>query len=48
MPQSSIFSLDPRHVGFADNLVPIRNVLRMHLVAIGDIKVALPETDNGP
>ena len=48
MPEPCVFSLDPSHIGLADNLVPVRDVLGIHLVSIRDIEVALPETDHDP
>jgi hypothetical protein len=42
MPESRVFPLDPSHVGLADNLVTVRDVLGIHLVAIRDIEEALP------
>jgi len=48
MPETGVFSLDPSHIGLADNLVSIRDVLGIHLVAIGDIEKALPQADHDP
>ena len=48
MPETGVFSLDPSHIGLADNLVSIGDVLGINLVAIGDIEEALPETDHDP
>jgi hypothetical protein len=38
MSKSRVFSFDSSHVGLADNLVAIRDVFGIHLVAIGDMK----------
>ena len=48
MPEPSVFSLNSSHVGLADNLVPVRDVLGIHLIAIGHIEEALPETNHNP
>ena len=48
MSESCVFSLDPSHVGFANNLVPVWDVLGINLVAIGDVEEALPETHHDP
>lgn len=48
MPQSCVFSLDPSHVGLADNLVSVWDVLGVDLVSISDIEEALPETGHDP
>jgi hypothetical protein len=42
MPEPGVFSLNPSHISLADNLVSIRDVLGIHLVAIGDVEKALP------
>jgi len=48
MPEPGVLSLDPSHIGLANNLVSIWDVLGVDLVPIGDIKEALPETDHDP
>ena len=48
VPQAGVFPFDSNHVSFAYNLVPLRNKLRINGVAIGDIKVALPQFHEVP
>ena len=48
MPESRVFSLNPSHVGLADNLVAVWNVLGINFVLIRNIEEALPETDYDP
>jgi hypothetical protein len=43
MSESRVFPFDSRHIGLADNLVPVRDVFGIDFVAIGDIEEALPE-----
>jgi hypothetical protein len=48
MPQTSILSLNPRHVGLADNLITLLNEHWIYLPAIGNIKETLPAFDKTP
>jgi len=48
MPESRVFSLNPSHVGLADNLVAVWNVLGINFVLIRNIEEALPGTDYDP
>jgi hypothetical protein len=48
MSQSSVLTFSPSHVGFADNLVTIRDELRINQIAIGDPKVTGPVLDAIP
>ena len=48
MPQPCIFSFDSGHVGFANNLISIRDKARVDRPAIGNIKIALPLVNTIP
>jgi hypothetical protein len=46
--QPGVFPFDTGHVSFADNLVAVGNKAGIDCPAIGDIKIALPSSDNRP
>lgn len=46
--QSGVLTFHSGHVGLADDLITIRNVLGVDFVSIRHIKEALPETDHCP
>ena len=46
MPQSSVLPLNSGHVGFADNLVAVKNKFGINFRAISDVKVVFPEGYN--
>ena len=46
--QSCVLTFYSGHIGLADNLIAIWNVLGIDLIAIGYIKEALPKTHHGP
>lgn len=48
MPQSGVLAFYSSHVGFANNLIALRNELRINLETIRDIEKALPETHPCP
>jgi hypothetical protein len=43
MPQTTIFSFHPRHIGFANDVVFISNELAINLVSITHPKITLPK-----
>lgn len=46
MMELGIFSLNSGHVGFADNLVAVKNKFGINFRAISDVKVVFPEGYN--
>jgi len=46
--QSCIFSFNPCHVGFTNNLIALWNKTGIDQPAICDVKVALPTSHNRP
>ena len=48
MPQAGVFPFNSGHVGLADNLVALRDELRINRIAIRHIEIALPEAHYQP
>ena len=46
MMESGLFSLNSSHVGFADNLVTVKNKFGINFRAISDVKVVFSESHN--
>ena len=48
MSQAGVLAFNPSHIGFADDLVALRNELRINGITIGDPEVAGPVFDPLP